>query len=927
MDRKFAKRCGLLILPSDSQVHMAQTSFHSAVKGECIVDFTLNGVLYSGISVCILDNLCADVILGREFMKKHKSVKFNFGGSLPELTLPSVVSACSVSEVSESPAPDKSTMNVPHPALFENLTPDCKPIAIKSKRKSAADTRFIRNEVEKLLQEGRIQPSTSPWRAQVLLTPDEPNHRKRMVVDYSRTINRFTELDAYPLPRIDEQVQEVSTYKYYSTYDLKSAYHQVSIREEDRKYTAFEADGGLYEFTVVPFGLTNGVPAFQRLMHTAIKNEDLDATFAFLDNITVCGNSLDELTHNEKQFEAMLKKYNMMLNHTKTLTGQTSIPLLGHIVSHGEIKPDPERLTALMEMAPPHNEPSQKRVTGMFAHYSRWIPNFSSKIRHLTNNKIFPPSQEVVEAFETLKKDLKEAALRPIDPSLPFLVETDASTHTIAASLSQDGRPVAFYSRTLNQSEVKHHSVEKEAYAIVESLKTWRHFLIGKEFDLITDQRSVAFMFDNRRHGKIKNDKIIRWRIELSDFRFNIKYRPGTENACADALSRETRVHSCAALLQFPFTTYSREETLASTTNDDNKLHALHDALCHPGVARMHHFVKSRNLPYSVADIKRTCDQCSICRELKPCFYKSSGKLIHATRPLERLNIDFKGPLPSTNQYRYFLTVVDEYSRFPFAFPCKDMTSSTVVACLQQLFSMYGLPGYVHSDRAPDLIGKEVKTFLTQHGVATSRTSPYNPKGNGQCERYNGVIWKTVLLALKSRGLPTSAWQEVLPTALHSIRSLLCTSTNCTPHERMFLHQRRTATGDSIPTWLTKPGPVFLRKHARRSKYEPVVQEVELLEANPEYAHVRFENGRESTVSLRDLAPHGDSHPVETSTPSAPSSFVDPDLVPAAEVPVPVAHDEPVREMEPPVDASSEKMELRRSGRASNPPRRFVEEY
>ena len=209
------------------------------------------------------------------------------------------------------------------------------------------------------------------------------------------------------------------------------------------------------------------------------------------------------------------------------------------------------------------------------------------------------------------------------------------------------------------------------------------------------------------------------------------------------------------------------------------------------------------------------------------------------------------------------LTVVDEYSRFPFAFPCKDMTSSTVVACLQQLFSMYGLPGYVHSDRAPDLIGQEVKTFLTQHGVATSRTSPYNPKGNGQCERYNGVIWKTVLLALKSRDLPTSAWQEVLPTALHSIRSLLCTSTNCTPHERMFLHQPRTATGDSMPTWLTKPGPVFLRKHARRSKYEPVVQEVELLEANPEYAHVRFENERESTVSLRDLAPHGDSHPAQ----------------------------------------------------------------
>ena len=446
---------------------------------------------------------------------------------------------------------------------------------------------------------------------------------------------------------------------------------------------------------------------------------------------------------------------------------------------------------------------------------------------------------------------------------------------------------------------------------------------------MITDQRSVAFMFDSKRHGKIKNDKIARWRIELSDFKFNIKYRPGSENSCADALSRETRVHSCSALLFF----HVGEETLASLSNpnDDNKLRALHDSLCHPGVARMYHFVKARNLPYSVTDVKRVSEPCPTCRELKPCFHKASGTLIHATRPFERLNLDFKGPLPSTNQFKYFLTVIDEYSRFPFAFPCKDMTSATVVACLQQLFSIFGLPGYVHSDRAPDLIGAEVKSFLTKHGVATSRTTPYNPRGNGQCERYNGVIWKTVLLALKSCNLPTSAWQDVLPTALHSIRSLLCTSTNCTPHERMFVHQRRTATGDSIPTWLTKPGPVFLRKHVRRSKYDPVVQEVELIEANPEYAHVRFDNGREGTVSLRDLAPCGDSSTTNVS-PSSDITDIDssPSFTPSNND---VAEETPVGDVrdassEIPLDAPSEipLPEIRRSGRTKIPTRRYVEE-
>ena len=119
-------------------------------------------------------------------------------------------------------------------------------------------------------------------------------------------------------------------------------------------------------------------------MDNAVETEHLEATFPFMDNVTTCGDTLEELAHNDDQFEAMAQKYNMELNHHKTVKGQTSIPLLGHVVSHGEIKPDPERLTALMDLAPPQDEQSQRRITGMFAHYSKWIPNFSSKIRLLT---------------------------------------------------------------------------------------------------------------------------------------------------------------------------------------------------------------------------------------------------------------------------------------------------------------------------------------------------------------------------------------------------------------------------------------------------------------------------------------------------------------------------------------------------------------
>ena len=131
----------------------------------------------------------------------------------------------------------------------------------------------------------------------------------------------------------------------------------------------------------------------------------------------------------------------------------------------------------------------------------------------------------------------------------------------------------------------------KQAYAMVESIKRWRHFLLGKVFKVITDQKSVSLMFNNDKLSKIKNEKVIRWRIELSCFQFEVVHRPGKENLVADTLSRDI----CCSL----------------TTG--SQLVELHGSLCHPGVSRMAHFVRSRNLPYSIEDIRKVTSSCSIC--------------------------------------------------------------------------------------------------------------------------------------------------------------------------------------------------------------------------------------------------------------------------------------------------------------------------
>ena len=184
------------------------------------------------------------------------------------------------------------------------------------------------------------------------------------------------------------------------------------------------------------------------------------------------------------------------------------------------------------------------------------------------------------------------------------------------------------------------------------------------------------------------------------------------------------------------------------------------------------------------------------------------------------------------------------------------MSTTTVFKCLEQILSLCGMPSYIQSDQGAAFMSKEFKAYLIQKGVATSRTTPYHPIGNGQVERFNATVWKGIQLTLKSRDLHVQHWELVLTDVLHSIRSLLSTATNATPHERFFGFTRRSSCGNSLPSWLMAPGPVLLRRFVRANKNEPLVDQVELLDVNPTYANIRHQDGRESTVSVRDLAPY-----------------------------------------------------------------------
>ncbi|GFT20643.1 retrovirus-related Pol polyprotein from transposon opus [Trichonephila clavipes] len=272
---------------------MANSSMVTETEGVCKVNLKIENFTYQNVELLVMKDLCSDVLIGHDILNRHSSVEIGFDGNRPPLTI------CSL-----------AVAQVPPVSLFSNLNPDCRPLVTKSRRQTVEDNIFMALEVQKLLQEGVIEPSNSPWRAQAFVIRGE-NYKPRMVVDYSQTINKYTLLDAYPLPKIEEVILKISKNKVFSKIDLQSAYHQIPIQDSERRYTTFEACGKLYQFLRVPFGVTNGVACFQRVIDKIIEDEGLTLTYPFIDDVTVCRKDQKEHDDNLEKFMTVAKKYNL----------------------------------------------------------------------------------------------------------------------------------------------------------------------------------------------------------------------------------------------------------------------------------------------------------------------------------------------------------------------------------------------------------------------------------------------------------------------------------------------------------------------------------------------------------------------------------------------------------------------------------------
>jgi len=268
VDFKVCQKLHLAIKGPPTSIGVAPTC------GIVVATLSFHNRTYSTTTFSVIKNLCSYVIVGQELLKPHSSVTFVMNGPEEALTIPPLKpQQLSVAAARLDP-----------PRLFEFLLPECTPIASRSRKYTPEHAKFIESEIQRLLAADIIEPARSPWRAQVLI--EHQGSKKRLVIDYSTTINWFTLLDAYPLPNIEELVNKVAQAKYYSSLDLRSAYHQIPLLEE-RFYTAFEARGELYQYKRLPFGVTNAVSVFERSIDCFIRRYQLQNVYAYLDDLKV----------------------------------------------------------------------------------------------------------------------------------------------------------------------------------------------------------------------------------------------------------------------------------------------------------------------------------------------------------------------------------------------------------------------------------------------------------------------------------------------------------------------------------------------------------------------------------------------------------------------------------------------------------------
>lgn len=694
-------------------------------------------------------------------------------------------------------------------------------------RCSADDRKEIENQVSKLLKKNLIEESYSPFAAPVTLAYKKEDERKtRLCIDF-RELNKIVVPQSQPFPLIEDLMVKTVNCKYFSTFDVNSAFWSIPLKIQDRCKTAFVTQEGHFQWTCLPFGLKTAPAIFQRILSNIIRKYKL-SEFAvnFIDDILIFSKTFDEhMQHLSRLLEAILIE-GFRLKFTKCIFAKNYAKYLGHVIENNSVRPLKDYLTAVKNFPVPETRKNIRQFLGKVNFHHKFVPHSAIILDPLHNllrkDVKFTWSTECQESFNKIKELLcSKPILRIFDPEQPILIYTDASIKGVGAVLKQKDnngvcKPVAYFSKKLTETQKKKKAIYLECLAIKEAVKYWQHWLMGKEFVVYSDHKPLENMNIKARTDEELGDLT----YYLSQYNFKIKYNPGQSNQEADCLSRNPVLESGDNMddflkvvnliyledikndqhsnldVQKEKSKYllengvyykknkKRNKIILSEELSKTLIKDVHDTYSHIGRTQMINkitpFYTAKNI---IKNIKQICDACEICiknkSRRKPKFGLMS-QLGPATRPFEIISIDTIGGFGGTRSTKKYLhLLVDHFTRYAYILTSRNQSSNDFIKLVKNVTQSYDID-MILSDQYPGINSKEFKEFLKQNNITIVFTAVDAPFSNGLNERLNQTLVNRIRCKI-NEGDKKIAWTTVAQRCVEKYNETEHTVTKFTP--------------------------------------------------------------------------------------------------------------------------------------------------
>ena len=455
------------------------------------------------------------------------------------------------------------------------LIEGAQPVKQRPYRHGPTQDAEIERQVQDLAARDMIRPGQGAWSSPVVLVRKKDlgaGSSWRMCIDY-RKVNSLTKKDAYPLPRIEDSLDALGGNKLFSTLDLTAGYWQVELDDDAKEKSAFVTRSGLWEFNVLPFGLTSAPACFERLMETVFRGMQWTQLLIYLDDIIVFASDLS--THLERLEEVFrrLKKAGLKVKPSKCHLLAKRVEYLGHVVDQHGIATDPKKVEAVKEWPRPQHITDVRSFLGTTGYYRKYIAGYAEiakPLHHLLGKNVkFKWSTDCQVAMEKLQGALVNSPILSYpDFSLDFVLDTDASNHAVGAVLSQvqqgQEKVIAFFSKTLSKEEFGYCTTRKELLAVYKAVKFFRPYLYGNFCWIRTDHASLHWILMSEANF---GGQVGRWIATLGQFSLDVKHRSGLKHQNADGLSRQLCKQCRQCEKAFVETTCTRGEASSQQLN------------------------------------------------------------------------------------------------------------------------------------------------------------------------------------------------------------------------------------------------------------------------------------------------------------------------------------------------------------------------